>query len=67
MSQHLPTELLYDKRLQDRFVRLGLLSRKQVQDWLGGLDDLATQADQTDLVKLQEEHQQRRHRAVESI
>ena len=45
MAQQLPEEILYDKRLQERFVRQGLLSTQQLQTWLGDLTDVADQGE----------------------
>lgn len=45
MSQQLPEEILYDKRLQERFIRQGLLTSQQLQTWLTGLSDVAEQGE----------------------
>jgi hypothetical protein len=45
-------EVLYDKRLQERYIRKGLFTRQQLDSWLAQLEDTASQAEITDLDEL---------------
>ncbi len=42
----IPDEVLYDVRLQDRFIRKGLITRKELEKRLKELDDMTDQAEE---------------------
>ncbi len=49
----LPDEVLYDKRLIERHIRRGVLSREDVNKRLSQLEDSAEEADVIDIDQLQ--------------
>jgi hypothetical protein len=45
MADQMLPEILFDKRLQERFIRPGLLTQKQLDEWLSKLGDVQEQGE----------------------
>ncbi len=51
MTENIPQEILFDTRLQERFIRQGLITRKQLEEWKDKLIDLETEPTKTDVAQ----------------
>lgn len=56
MTYRLPDEILFDRRLQERFIRQKLLTREALNQWLAQLPDTEEQGARTDLDALARAH-----------